>query len=632
MSSRLFLILLGFAMVTLSVVLWKAQEARSLSQAYATTVSQVRSYASEAEIRYNSINSALNRLASRGAHGDLPSADEWERDVEFYIESFKGIKSIAWVDKNYRIRLMAPLQEYASYTNQIASEVHWDPLDVNLWVPIYDGLEFKGYILGTIDIAKFISPVLADIKDNYMIQLTNEGAPVFTSENWKRPAAGYPVGGKATFSNAMVLGLALAPTNELLSAELASSQRMLGFGLLFSFVTLAAVYLAQKYSILSMSNELRYRKTLESMVEGCQIISPDWRYLFVNDTAALRYRRSKEELIGHTLAECHPGIEKTELFPLLQRCMAERTSQKTVDLATLPDGTAQWYELSIQPAPDGIFILSNDVSERKRAELEILKLNNELERRVLDHTVLLAAANQELEAFAYSVSHDLRAPLRAMDGFSAILLADYAGALDEQGRHYLERIQQAAQRMGQLINDLLNLSRVTRTEFSRRPVDLSALARDIAAELQHRDPQRQVTFTIADTLPVQGDAALLRIALQNLLENAWKFTGSRPLATIEVGQMPIADLNGSEESQIANRKSQIYFVRDNGVGFDMAFANKLFVPFHRLHTMDEFPGTGIGLVTVQRVITRHGGRVWTEAAVDQGATFYLAIPDFGFQI
>ena len=164
----------------------------------------------------------------------------------------------------------------------------------------------------------------------------------------------------------------------------------------------------------------------------------------------------------------------------------------------------------------------------ERVETEILTLNAELESRVRDRTVQLQAANQELEAFAYSVSHDLRAPLRAMDGFSATLLADYADALDEQGRHYLGRIQQASQRMSQLINDLLNLSRLTRTEFVRQPVDLSGMAREIAAELQQRDPQRQAQFIIADPLAIQGDAALLRIALRNLLENAWKFTGSAP--------------------------------------------------------------------------------------------------------
>lgn len=274
--------------------------------------------------------------------------------------------------------------------------------------------------------------------------------------------------------------------------------------------------------------------------------------------------------------------------------------------------------------------LSLEIDERKKAEEQIHKLNAELEKRVADRTIQLQAANQELEAFSYSVSHDLRAPLRAMEGFSAALLSKYKDELDEQGQHYLDRIQNSSQRMGHLINDLLNLSRITRSELAHQPVDISDIAREIAAELQMDDPQRQAEFVVAESLIVQGDARLLRIALQNLIGNAWKFSGTRQKARIEVGQTTIADcglqnidLPESLKSKIPNLESKVYFVRDNGTGFDMAYADKLFGPFQRLHAMHEFPGTGIGLAIVQRVITRHGGRVWPDAQVDQGATFYF---------
>lgn len=257
--------------------------------------------------------------------------------------------------------------------------------------------------------------------------------------------------------------------------------------------------------------------------------------------------------------------------------------------------------------------LQEEIVERKRAEENIRKLND------------------ELEAFSYSVSHDLRAPLRGIDGFSSILLADYHDQLDEQGQHYLDRIQQAARRMGQLINDLLNLSRITRSELASQSVDLADLAREIAAELQTLDPQRQAEFVIADPLIVQGDSHLLRIALQNLLANAWKFSGTRQPAIIEVGQMTAADFKLQNEAsnwpqpEISDSRSSIYYVRDNGVGFDMNYAARLFAPFQRLHALHEFPGTGIGLAIVQRIITRHGGRIWPQAQVGQGAIFYFTL-------
>ena len=259
--------------------------------------------------------------------------------------------------------------------------------------------------------------------------------------------------------------------------------------------------------------------------------------------------------------------------------------------------------------------LVKEVAERKKAEEEVHKLNEELEKRVHIRTAQLEVANKELEAFSYSVSHDLRAPLRALDGFSAALITGYTDRLDGQGRHYLERIQAASRRMGQLINDLLNLSRVTRREMTRSSVDLSALTKKIVMELQAQEPQRQVEFVIAEGMMVQGDAHLLRLALENLLSNAWKFTGPHSQARIEVGVM-----KRTEEA--------IHFVRDNGVGFDMAYSDKLFIPFQRLHSMHEFPGTGIGLATVHRIITRHGGRIWPEAAVNQGASFYFTLGGF----
>ncbi|OGO01571.1 MAG: hypothetical protein A2Y59_04425 [Chloroflexi bacterium RBG_13_52_14] len=249
-----------------------------------------------------------------------------------------------------------------------------------------------------------------------------------------------------------------------------------------------------------------------------------------------------------------------------------------------------------------------DITERRKAEEELARQAKELARANSE----LCVVNKELEAFSYSVSHDLRAPLRSIDGFSKAVLEDYEQKLDDQGKDYLHRVRAASQRMAQLIDDLLNLSRVTRSDMHHDSVNLSAMAWSIVTELQKIQPDRQVDFVIAEGLMAKGDSRLLKLVLENLLNNAWKFTGKHTHAKIEFGAAP------------CNGKTA-YFVRDDGAGFDMAYAEKLFIPFQRLHGVTEFAGTGIGLALIQRIIHRHGGHVWAEGKVEQGATFYFTL-------
>jgi signal transduction histidine kinase len=254
--------------------------------------------------------------------------------------------------------------------------------------------------------------------------------------------------------------------------------------------------------------------------------------------------------------------------------------------------------------------ITRDMSERKELEERLKEQSRQLTRSNDD----LVEANKELESFSYSVSHDLRAPLRAIDGFSLALLEDCADKLDDQGKSHLNRIRAATQRMGMLIDDLLNLARLSRSEMHLEAVDVSALVSSSVANLEEAHKDRKVEFKTEDGLKTKADKNLLRVALENLLSNAWKFTSKRPLAHVEFGQTTFGGVRA-------------YYVRDDGVGFDPQYADRLFGAFQRLHAVTEFPGTGVGLATVQRIIRRHGGRIWAEGAPNEGATFYFTLAE-----
>lgn len=535
----------------------------------------------------------------------------------------------------------------------------------------------------------------------------------------------------------------------------------------------------------------RYRHTLDHMMEGCQIIGPDWRYIYVNDSAAKQSRKSREELLGHTIMECFPGIECTPLFESLRYCLQEKSLRQVDSSFVYPDGSQAFFQLSIQPVPEGIFVLSLDISERKKVEERMLQINSELECRVAERTEALEAlnaelrssqaelkslfeslpglylvltpqfqiigasdayleatfisreavlgrnlfevfpdnpadpaadgvvnlraslervlqthaadtmaiqrydvrtpagdfgerywspvnspildatgqvchiihrvedvtefvlhkrqpaykdtsvdeqlqkmeaeiyqstqklqtanrqleaANKELESFSYSVSHDLRAPLRAMDGFSRAVLEDYGSQMPPDGRRYLEIIRSNAQKMGQLVDDLLTFSRLSRTSLKKQTVQMQPLVRAALDELAWEMTSRKVELNLHPLPNGVGDPGLLKQLWVNLLSNALKYSRKRESACIEVGAQP----QGGR---------YVYFVRDNGAGFDMRYVHKLFGVFQRLHRSEDYEGTGVGLAIVQRVVHRHGGSVWADSVIDQGTTFYFTLEE-----
>lgn len=349
--------------------------------------------------------------------------------------------------------------------------------------------------------------------------------------------------------------------------------------------------------------------TLESLTDAFFTVDREWRFTYMNAQAERLLRRPREELLGKKMTQGFGDLSVSQFPKHFQRALEDNVSLQFEEYYPPFD---LWAQAKVYPSKQGLAVYIKDVTERTKAQTEIMRLNAELEERVRERTSQLQLANRELEAFSYSIAHDLRAPLSSIDGFSRALEQAEGGNLAPQSQHYLRRVRAGVKQMAELTDGMLALSSLSQSELIRQEVDLAGMASAILGSLREQLPPRAVDIAIESPLPAFGDPRLLHQVLANLVGNAWKFTSRKEQARIEVGR-------------VQGEQGPAYFVRDNGAGFDPAYASRLFQAFHRMHSSTEFEGSGIGLAIVEKIVMRHGGQVWAESVPEQGATFFFTL-------
>ncbi len=612
-STNAFLASLGFCLVAVSVFLWKTQESRSLAQIVSSTESKARSYASETEIRYSNIYKSFGRLASRSASRDETDTAEWAKDAIYYFDAYTGIKSIIWVDETYHIRQIVPLQDNLPYVNQSASEVDGDPSDVNLWVPVYDGEEFKGYILGIIAIDVFISPVLSEINDDYMLQLSDEGAVIFKSDNWKNPQEGFVVSRAITFENTTVLNLTFAPTDETLDSGIVNAKNTLYLGLLFSFITILAVYFAQKYNAAAAISETHYRDLFDASQDAIFIIDLKGEYQDANSAAT--------QLVGYSLPELRqmtakdlltqdrsiPAVEHTRLWTegVVQEIFLRHKDKHPipVDLMTSPikENGVQKYVLGI----------ARDVTERVRAEEEKRQMESHLRQQ------------QKLESIgtlASGVAHEINNPLMGIMNY-AQLIHDRIDPAEGKLREFSAGIIEETERVAEIVRNLLTFSRQDKQSYaSARMIDIVESTLSLIRTVIRHD-QITLEVDVPDDLPeIKCRSQQIQQVLMNLLTNARDALNERypeydPDKTITIRVRPF-----EKEGRHWLRTT----VEDHGSGISAEIREQIFDPFYT--TKDRTKGTGLGLSISLSIVQDHHGELTFESTVNQFTRFYLDLP------